>query len=89
MELTRIFHFYSAFYAHKFATGFSAFQALATKIFKEDYYLNRYLKFLSIRSSGYPLELLNQTGIDTKSYKTIRSVFFFISSLVTKFKNLI
>ncbi|MCL1873322.1 MAG: oligoendopeptidase F [Clostridiales bacterium] len=69
MEWARIPHFYSSFYVYKYATGFSAAQALANGILDPDPAKARancrnYLEFLSSGSSAPPLDLLRAAGVD-------------------------
>ena len=65
LECLRIPHFYRAFYVYKYATGMSAAIALAEKVTqggrKE---LADYLNFLKSGQSKYPLELLQDAGVD-------------------------
>ena len=65
LECLRIPHFYRAFYVYKYATGMSAAIALADQVTeggrKE---LDTYLNFLKAGRSQYPLELLQNAGVD-------------------------
>ena len=65
LECLRIPHFYRAFYVYKYATGMSAAIALADRVTeggrKE---LGAYLNFLKAGRSKYPLELLQDAGVD-------------------------
>ena len=65
LECLRIPHFYRAFYVYKYATGMSAAMALASKVMqggrKE---LTAYFNFLKSGRSKYPLELLQDAGVD-------------------------
>ncbi|MCL2677655.1 MAG: oligoendopeptidase F [Clostridiales bacterium] len=71
LEWARIPHFYNAFYVYKYATGFSAAQALAGELLKEGeegrLARERYLRFLSGGGSEDPLVLLRQAGVDMES----------------------
>ena len=65
LECLRIPHFYRAFYVYKYATGMSAAIALAEKVTqggRSD--LTAYLNFLKSGRSKYPLELLQDAGVD-------------------------
>ena len=65
MEWMRIPHFYRPFYVYKYATGFSAAAALAGLIRDEGQSaVDRYLAFLSSGCSAYPIELLQNAGVD-------------------------
>ena len=68
LECLRIPHFYSAFYVYKYATGLSAAIALSERVVaggKAE--LNDYLSFLKGGCSKWPLELLQDAGVDMTS----------------------
>ncbi len=68
LECLRIPHFYSAFYVYKYATGISAAIALAERVCnggKAD--RQAYLDFLKLGGSQFPLEELQQAGVDMRS----------------------
>ncbi len=72
LEWARIPHFYHAFYVFKYATGLSAAVALARGILEQGQpALARYLDFLKRGSSGYPLDLLRQAGVDMSSQEPV------------------
>jgi len=65
LECLRIPHFYRAFYVYKYATGMSAAIALAEKVTQGGRReLTAYLDFLKSGRSKYPLELLQNAGVD-------------------------
>ena len=71
-EWARIPHFYRAFYVYKYATGFSSAVALSEKILKEgEPAVKKYLEFLSMAGSDYPLETLKHAGIDLSTPEPI------------------
>lgn len=73
IEWARIPHFYSAFYVYKYATGFSAANALAEGILSgKPGAVERYLEFLSAGSSDYPLNVLAKAGVDMASPEPVR-----------------
>jgi len=73
IEWARIPHFYSAFYVYKYATGFSAANALAEGILSgKPGAVERYLDFLSAGSSDYPLNVLAKAGVDMSSPEPVR-----------------
>ena len=75
MEWARIPHFYNPFYVYQYATGFSAATALAELILKKGAPArDRYLEFLSMGGSDYPIELLKKAGVDMSSPKPIKEV---------------
>ncbi len=72
VEWARVPHFYSAFYVYKYATGFSAANALAQAILEgREGSVERYIEFLSAGGSDDPLNLLLRAGVDMNSPKPI------------------
>lgn len=67
IEWARIPHFYNAFYVYKYATGLTTAVNIVNKLLTEEGYLDKYLKFLSIGGSLYPLPTIEIAGIDLKS----------------------
>ncbi len=64
-EWARIPHFYRPFYVYVYATGYSTAVALSEGIRKEgDAAVKRYIEFLSMGSSEYPLDELKHAGVD-------------------------
>ncbi|OUM86073.1 MAG: oligoendopeptidase F [Bacillus thermozeamaize] len=73
VEWARIPHFYSNFYVYKYATGFSAAQALANKILTEGApAVARYLEFLKGGGSDTPINLLKRAGVDMTKPEPVR-----------------
>ena len=71
-EWARIPHFYRMFYVYKYATGYSSAVALSEKILKEgEPAVKKYLEFLSMAGSDYPLETLKHAGIDLSTPEPI------------------
>jgi oligoendopeptidase F len=67
-EWMRIPHFYRAFYVYQYATGKSAAHALVDRLLAEGAPAREdYLRFLQRGSSAYPLELLDDAGVDLSS----------------------
>lgn len=65
LEWARIPHFYRPFYVYKYATGYSTAVALSEGILKEgESARKRYLEFLSMGGSAWPLEELRHAGVD-------------------------
>ena len=65
LECLRIPHFYSPFYVYKYATGISAALSLAKKVIREGSpSRDRYLAFLTLGGSLFPLDQLLEAGID-------------------------
>ncbi|PKM89805.1 MAG: oligoendopeptidase F [Firmicutes bacterium HGW-Firmicutes-12] len=71
-EWARIPHFYNSFYVYQYATGISAAIALAKKITTgEPDALANYLNFLLQGGSDYPINLLQQAGVDMSTSEPI------------------
>lgn len=65
VEWARIPHFYRPFYVYKYATGYSSAVALSEMILSgDDQSVTRYLEFLAIGGSEYPLDALKHAGVD-------------------------
>lgn len=65
LEWARIPHFYRPFYVYKYATGYSTAVALSEAILKEgEPARKRYLEFLSMGGSAWPLDELCHAGVD-------------------------
>ena len=74
IEWARIPHFYSDFYVYQYATGISAARALYEKVMKEGEPARRaYLNFLSLGCSNYPLDILEQAGVNMRDEEPISS----------------
>ncbi len=68
LECLRIPHFYSAFYVYKYATGVSAAIALADKVVNQGEPAQKaYLDFLKLGGSKFPLDELQNAGVDMRS----------------------
>lgn len=64
-EWARIPHFYRPFYVYKYATGYSTAVALSEGILHEgEPAVKRYLEFLHMGGSAYPLDELRHAGVD-------------------------
>lgn len=64
-EWMRIPHFYRPFYVFQYSTGISAAVAIAADIIEHgESAAKRYIDFLSLGSSQYPLDLLETAGVD-------------------------
>ncbi|GAA0666369.1 oligoendopeptidase F [Natronoarchaeum mannanilyticum] len=73
-EWMRIPHFYRAYYVYQYSTGISAAVALANDILADgDESAEQYLEFLKRGSREYPLELLEDAGVDMRSPDPIES----------------
>jgi oligoendopeptidase F len=85
LECLRIPHFYSAFYVYKYATGISAAIALADKVIKEGASAGAaYLNFLKLGGSKFPLDELDDAGVDMRSPEPIQRAIQYFSTLVDR-----
>ncbi len=72
IEWARIPHFYRSYYVYQYATGYSAAVAIAGGIL-ETGDASRYLRFLSLGGSDYPLDELKVAGVDLTGPDTVAS----------------
>jgi oligoendopeptidase F len=90
LECLRIPHFYSAFYVYKYATGLSAAIALSDRVVnggsKE---LNDYLSFLKGGCSKWPLELLQDAGVDMTKPAPVETALSYFAQLVEELDELL
>jgi oligoendopeptidase F len=85
LECLRIPHFYSAFYVYKYATGISAAIALADKVVNEGASAREaYLNFLKLGGSKFPLDELDDAGVDMRSPEPIQRAIQYFSDLVDR-----
>ena len=82
-EWARIPHFYRPFYVYKYATSYSAAVSLSEAILNDgDEAVKKYLEFLSMGGSAYPLDELKHAGVDfTTSAPVSRALKKFASIL--------
>lgn len=74
IEWARIPHFYYNFYVFQYATGISAALALADKVLKGDTLArDAYLNFLKSGSSKYPIEMLQEAGVDMQTPSPVKA----------------
>ncbi len=90
LEGLRIPHFYRAFYVYKYATGISAAIALSQSVLnggkKER---DRYLSFLKMGSSKYPLEELRAAGVDMEKPEPVNAAMARLKELVDQLDELV
>ncbi len=85
LECLRIPHFYSAFYVYQYATGISAAIALAAQVMQGvDGARERYLAFLMLGGSRFPLEELDAAGVDMASPAPIEQAITHFDRLVAE-----
>lgn len=67
LEWARIPHFYYNYYVYQYATGFAAAVTFSDSILKGgEKERDAYLAYLSAGSSNYPLEVLEEAGLDMR-----------------------
>lgn len=88
LECLRIPHFYSSFYVYKYATGLSAAISLSQQV-QQSGDSTKYMSFLKSGCTKYPLELLNDAGVDMKSGKPIEESIALFARLVSELKELV
>jgi oligoendopeptidase F len=87
LEGLRIPHFYSAFYVYKYATGISAAIALTESVLSKGggeglTPSERYLEFLKLGGSKFPMDQLLEAGVDMRSPEPIKQAIDYFESLV-------
>jgi oligoendopeptidase F len=90
LECLRIPHFYSAFYVYKYATGLSAAIALSDRVAsggKRE--LDDYLSFLKGGCSKWPLELLQDAGVDMTTPAPVETALAHFERLVEELDELL
>ncbi|MDX9887880.1 MAG: oligoendopeptidase F [Anaerovoracaceae bacterium] len=89
-EWSRIPHFYRAFYVYKYATGYSAANAIAKGLLeggKEKQ--ENYLAFLASGESDYPIELLKIAGVSMDTPGPVQEAMQTFAALVDSMDKLI
>lgn len=89
-EWARIPHFYNAFYVYKYATGYSAANAISSRILSEGKpAADAYIEFLKTGESDYPIELLKIAGVNMSDSEPIRAAMETFNSLLDEFDTLV
>lgn len=83
---SRIPHFYNSFYVYKYATGCSAGVSFAQKILSGEN--SDYIDFLKNGSSKYPLQLLQDAGVNLESKQPIEDTIKKFDDLVIELEKL-
>lgn len=82
-------HLYSAFYTYSYATGISAAHELAKHILAgEDGAAERYLDFLKMGGSHYPIDALNHAGVDMNGPAAVETTFGVLAEMVDRLAKL-
>lgn len=89
LEYLRIPHFYSAFYVYKYATGLSAALALAETVMAGAAGASkRYLDFLKLGGSQFPLDELLAAGVDMRTPEPVERAVAHFGRLVDELKEM-
>jgi len=90
LECLRIPHFYSPFYVYKYATGISAAVSLGEKIIHGgDADRQRYIDFLSMGGSAFPLEELQRAGVDMERPEPVQDAVSYFGKLLERLESLL
>lgn len=83
-------HLYANFYVYKYATGISGAHALARRILAgEAGAADKYLNFLKVGGSVYPLDALEIAGVDLASPTPVEETFAVLADLVDRLERLV
>lgn len=86
----RVPHFYYNFYVYQYATGLAASEVLSKKIMEEGLpAAGKMMQFLSSGNSKYPIETLQDAGVDMTAKSTIQAVIEKMNSLMDELDQLI
>ena len=90
LECLRIPHFYSSFYVYKYATGISAALDIAGRILKgEESALPRYMEFLTLGGSQFPVDELRTAGVDMTQPHPVANTIAHFGALVKELTTLL
>lgn len=88
-EWERIPHFYYFFYVYKYATSICAATYIVNEILKGNNEIKeKYLKFLTLGGSMYPLDELKTIGIDMTNKNIIEYTINYFKEILDKFKDI-
>jgi oligoendopeptidase F len=83
-------HLYSNFYVYQYATGIAAAHALAEQVLAgAPDAADRYLTFLKAGNSRYPLEVLQEAGVDLTTPEPVEKTFGVLAGLIDRLEQLI
>jgi oligoendopeptidase F len=83
-------HMYMNFYVYQYATGISGAHALANGVLKgEAGASDRYLGFLKAGGSVYPLEALQNAGVDLTTPEPVEKAFGVLADIVSRLEDLL
>lgn len=90
LECLRIPHFYSAFYVYKYATGLAAAVSLARQVLSQQPgAVERYLAFLASGGSKFPLDTLQEAGVDMTSSEPVEATLALFRERLAELKQLL
>jgi oligoendopeptidase F len=82
-------HMYRNFYVYQYATGISGANALATRVLQEGKpAAEAYLDFLRAGASQYPIDALQQAGVDLTSPEPVKIAFKFLADTVDRLESI-
>ncbi len=82
-------HLYSAYYTYSYATGISAAHELAKGILEGgDNAAHKYVEFLSMGGSRYPIDALNHAGVDMTKPDAVVTTFSILADMVKRLEEL-
>jgi len=88
-EWSRIDHFFYDFYVYKYATGMSSAVAIAADILERgEEAVSRYKNFMRGGGSKYPLDLLQDAGVDLTKPEPVQSALAEFALLVSELEDL-
>jgi oligoendopeptidase F len=83
-------HLYEPYYTFQYATGISAAHALCGGILDgNDGAVDKYLEFLSLGNSRYPIDALEIGGVDMRSTAAVEAGFKVLEQLIDRLEELI
>jgi oligoendopeptidase F len=83
-------HMYMNFYVYQYATGISGAHALSHAILDgQPGAVERYLDFLKCGNSRYPLDALQQAGVDLTTPEPVEAAFQVLADYVTRLESLV
>ncbi len=78
------------FYVYKYATSMSASYALVNNIIEgKEGAVDKYLQFLAVGGSDYPVEVLKKAGVDMNSSEPVDSILKYFGELVDEMEKLL
>ena len=90
IEWARIPHFYSDFYVYQYATGYAAASAFAKSILENgETAVEKYKGFLKAGGSLYPIDTLQQAGVDMTTPKPLEATIERFNELLDMLEELI